>query len=298
MAKAILALRHYPVALLAALLLFACSLIIATQSVGVLRAIPGGDDQGSGMGGTGKTGQFGDSGLGGTGSPSPFLGGIDTDDTESDSSDPGSRSPIEPQPETTEPLQSREAWPAPWMQRQDQLAVGAPDAMAPAIELQRTPLPQDPFRQPDTEQADPDALRIFDPDSAELPPHTRRMLDLAEQTTVEQAPLEINLTVPELPDVIDTEALAQETVITPARQAAPDSLDEADSTERPELYQVVDHLSDSSELPDEQQAADGEIDRRASPERIQRPELPPFQRIRPAIDRAAVTAPRPQPMRI
>jgi hypothetical protein len=39
-------------------------------------------------------------------------------------------------------------------------------------------------------------------------------------------------------------------------------------------------------------------DRRISPERIQRPELPPFQRIRPAVDRASIAPPRPQPMRI
>jgi hypothetical protein len=34
------------------------------------------------------------------------------------------------------------------------------------------------------------------------------------------------------------------------------------------------------------------------PERIQRPELPPFQRMRPAVDRASITPPRPRPMAI
>ncbi|OGT74482.1 MAG: hypothetical protein A3H44_04535 [Gammaproteobacteria bacterium RIFCSPLOWO2_02_FULL_57_10] len=45
------------------------------------------------------------------------------------------------------------------------------------------------------------------------------------------------------------------------------------------------------------QSIDPEIDRRSLPERIQRPELPPFQRIRP-VERAAIMPPRVQPMRI
>ena len=43
---------------------------------------------------------------------------------------------------------------------------------------------------------------------------------------------------------------------------------------------------------------DQEIDRNALPDRIQRPDLPPFQRVRP-VDRASIMAPaRVQPMRI
>jgi len=50
-------------------------------------------------------------------------------------------------------------------------------------------------------------------------------------------------------------------------------------------------------LDTEQQASDQTRDRDGLPERIQRPDLPPFQRIRP-IERPALMPPRVQPMRI
>ena len=50
-------------------------------------------------------------------------------------------------------------------------------------------------------------------------------------------------------------------------------------------------------LDTEQQGSDQARDRDGLPERIQRPDLPPFQRIRP-IERPALMPPRVQPMRI
>ena len=78
MPSAITAIRRYPATLLLAALLFLASFAIATGSFGIVGG-GGDDDEGSGIGGTGRTGEFGGSGLGGTGAPSPFLGQLDGD---------------------------------------------------------------------------------------------------------------------------------------------------------------------------------------------------------------------------
>ena len=254
MPRAILALRNYPIALLAALLLFVCTLLLATASGGVIRG--GGDDQGSGMGGTGKSGGFGDSGFGGTEFP--------------------------PQAQETARI---------------------PDDMQPLIELQRNP-PVDPFRtapfrtdpvrtdpadQPGTSPADnADALRIIDPDNSALPPHARHLMQLADsgEQMIEEAPSEIRLTVPEIPAAEDVgieqytmDDLAEYSGNNTGTVEIAESLTEVES-------ETVNALIDES------------ADRRISPERFQRPELPPIQRMRPAVDRASIMPPRVQPMRI
>lgn len=291
MPKAILALRSYPMAILMAMVLFACSLVIATASVGKLSN--GGDDEGSGMGGTGKSGSFGDSGFGGTGGPSPFFGGADT--TTDDS--------------TVEP--DTDQWPTPWLPREQETA-GVPAEMQPLIELQRN-LPQDPFRQNNGNQLSNPALHILDPVKTPLPPHTQRMLEMANSAESErvQPVLEIEIRIPESlpePDLTDMRRLQfelAEQLSAPAPGPGSVHESEHESAVTPSLTaELAEELSDIAELagmPAAQQeipVMDAIEERRNSPERIQRPELPPFQRMRPAVDRSSIGPPRVQPMRI
>lgn len=278
MPKAILALRSYPLAILMALVLFACTLVIATASVSKISN--GGDDQGSGMGGTGKSGTFGDSGFGGTGGPSPFFTGTDTD--------------------KDDPVVAPDAdqWPAPWLQREQETA-RIPEEMQPLIELQRNP-PQDPYRQsPDNQLRNP-ALHILDPVTTPLPAHSQRILEMANSSESErtQPALEIEIRIPEslpTPDIEDVGRLQFELAEQPS---APVPSTESSATEFSEdvleMTELAGLNTDEEEIP----VIDATEDRRNGPERIQRPELPPFQRMRPAVDRSSVTPPRVQPMRI
>jgi hypothetical protein len=290
MPRAILALRQYPIALLIAVALFLCSLIIATQSLGFIRG-GGGDDQGSGMGGTGKSGGFGDSGFGGTGGPVPYLG------------DSG-------QPDTAEENNADTLdWPAPWFPRELE-TTGIPDDMQPLIELQRNP-PVDPFTQPGMPTApENDALRIQDlANDDRIAPETRRIIELANRqnsTADEEPSLEIQATIPDIPPVIDvtTESLALH-----EQPSMVDSIDKETANQEPLIDQPLTPnlpelaTSQATDLLDESESQQSsgqptEELRRDTPERINRPELPPFQRMRPAVDRASITPPRPQPMRI
>lgn len=299
MPRAILALRQYPLALLIAAVLFLCSLIIATQSLGVIRSGGGGDDQGSGMGGTGKSGGFGDSGFGGTGGPVPYLGDSGLGDSGNQDSD------------GTDAQDSD--WPAPWFPREVETA-DIPDDMQPLIELQRNP-PVDPFTQPATPvNPDTDTLRIQDLANDErIAPETRRIIELAnrqDRISSEEPVLEIQATVPDMPSVTElvTESLALQEPEPEERQS--EALQEQPTEEAdmdpdrgrplnsPTL--AISEDADSAEDSDAQPSTEPSIDelRRDTPERISRPELPPFQRMRPAVDRASITPPRPQPMRI
>lgn len=284
MPKAILALRSYPLAILMALVLFVCSFLIATSSIGTIGG--GGDDQGSGMGGTGKTGGYnGDSGFGGTGGPSPFLGSTDaadsTDDAGTDSNTPDSL--IEP-----------------FLQQLDTETARIPDDMRPLIELQRNS-PQ----RPDFHDSAP-ALDILDDDRQEVPPHARRLLDMAEASdaTMVAPTLEIQVQIPENTGTDDIERFRMEVAEPEAStlSAEPDSADEARG-----IPLILEQLpaegiagNDADAGADDSLIEDKPLDsnRPLIPERIQRPELPPFQRMRPAVDRASIAPPRPRPMQI
>jgi hypothetical protein len=280
MPKAILALRSYPMAILMALVLFACSLVIATASISKIGN--GGDDQGSGMGGTGKSGHFGDSGFGGTGGPSPFFSGTDTvsDDHVGD------------------PVIAPDAdhWPAPWLQREQETA-RIPEEIQPLIELQRNP-PQDPYRQRADDQLRNPALHILDPVTTPLSPYAQRILEMANSSESErtQPALEIEIRIPEnlqfeLAELPNTQAPG--TVSPTTAPSAIELTEEViDTTELAGLN------GQDEEIPVIDATIDGTEERRNGPERIQRPELPPFQRMRPAVDRSSITPPRPQPMRI
>ncbi len=298
MPKAILALRSYPLAILMALVLFVCSFLIATSSIGTISG--GGDDQGSGMGGTGRTGGYnGDSGFGGTGGPSPFLGSTEAvdnaDDTHTGDAVSGDTdSLIEP-----------------FLQQLDTETARIPDDMRPLIELQRNSLQSPDFR--DTAPA----LDILDDPSQELPPHARRLLDMAEagNTTIVEPPLEIQIQIPDATGTDDIERFRMEVAEpapSPEAEAGPDadgSIDSAvdrtiESQEQPLILQQLpvegiagnDADTDVEGAAAEENALDN--NRPLIPERIQRPELPPFQRMRPAVDRASITPPRPRPMQI
>jgi len=266
MPKTILAMRRYPTALVMALALFLFSLLLATNSIGTILN-GGGDDQGSGMGGTGKSGMPGDSGFGGTGGPSPFLGdtGITTDSID----------------ESDAPVSDAilDDWPAPWLPREQETAA-IPADIAPLIEMQRNP-PQDPFRNAESMQrAEADTLRSLDQQDTVPSLYLRQLIKLAEsdeQSTV--APqLEISL---QIPGIKAPEPIAMPVLQQPHMDTRPDSLANNDTEQFPEI------------LTETQQP-----DPRQNTERIQRPELPPFQRLRPAVDRASIVPARPQPMRI
>lgn len=304
MPKAILALRSYPLAILMALLLFLCSLLLATSSTGIIGS--GGEDSGSGMGGTGKSGLPGDSGFGGTGGPNPFLGESDADTDEQRQQDPAD-------------------WPTPWLQRETETAQ-IPEEIAPLIELQRNPL-RDPTLQPTPLYPDnPDMLRIIEQDNSGLPAHLRQQLDLANSGEVmtESAPIEIRLQIPEIPapDPVDVPVLQRQLEAQQAQLETPVSNETDQESDEGSPTVTPQSVTPDTQLPGEAEAASQQsgnntvaersnknipeivtetpevTDPRTSTERIQRPELPPFQRMRPAVDRASVLPARPQPMRI
>ncbi|WP_157885682.1 hypothetical protein [Pseudohongiella nitratireducens] len=292
MARAILIRRQYPWTLIAAMFLFVCSLALAASTLGIIRPA-GGDDQGSGMGGTGKNGPFNDSGFGGTGGPSPFLGdsGEEREQEDSDLSD-----------ETIDPMGNVPG--ASWMPRETETAE-IPEEMQPLIELQQTPL-VDPLKQHNPENGD--TLHILDPASdSHLPLYERKQLQTADsgETPVEDSTLEIHLTVPDTDSLPQAEIQRYSLEQLARSEAAQDATKEqeqaeaADDSRRPatddDSIPVIDaiNLANGTDSSDEREQT-----REQLPERIQRPELPPMQRVRPAVSRPAVTAPRPQPMRI
>ena len=272
MVETVFALRRYPTAMIMIMVLFVCSLLIAANSIGTLLNHSnvinggGGDDQGSGMGGTGKAGLPGDSGFGGTGGPSPFIGdaGLGNDNNRQDDAPPSS-----------DPVQD---WPSPWLTREQETAA-IPADIVPLIELRQNP-PQDPFRNSGLlPQGEPDALRILDTNDTTPSLYLRQLIELAdsEDLSTESPKLEISLQIPEIsaPEPLSLPIVQQQS------EPAADELATHSAEQLPEIL---------TETPPP--------DARQNSGRVQRPELPPFQRLRPAVDRATVAPARPQPMRI
>lgn len=317
MAKAILVLRQYPWTLIAAMFLFVCSLALAASTMGVIRP-NGGDDQGSGMGGTGKSGPFNDSGFGGTGGPSPFIGDNDDENNELNP-DELDRNELE-QLEQTDNLDPMGNIPgASWMPRETETAE-IPADIQPLIDIQRSPL-VDPLRQHNPESGD--TLHILDPAAdSHLPSYERKQLQMAESGEI-QTPdhsLEIHLSVPKtdtLPEAnieqFSLEQLAR-TADTSTQETAEASTEQdntaiasepqssaADDTEmsEPRVAEPEIPVIDAINLATGEDAADErELTRELLPDRFQRPELPPMQQVRPAVSRPAITAPPTKPMRI
>lgn len=292
MARAILVLRHYPWTLIAAMFLFVCSLALAASTLGIIRP-NGGDDQGSGMGGTGKSGPFNDSGFGGTGGPSPFIGNS-TDERDQQDQNDADDNAIDPMGNIPG---------ASWMPREVETA-DIPEDLQPLIEMQKTPLVDPLRRQHNPENGD--TLHILDPASdSHLPAFERKQLQMAESNEIPtpEPSLEIHLTVP------DTESLPEADI----QQFSLEQLarsSESEAVQGHEETAVVEQNSpsvDDRTIPviDAINLANGEesLDEREQtrdqlPDRIQRPELPPMQRVRPAVSRPAITAPPPKPMHI
>lgn len=270
MPKTILALRRYPTALVMAMAVFILSLLLATNSIGTILN-GGGDDQGSGMGGTGKSGLPGDSGFGGTGGPSPFLGDTGlTTDSNTDSIHENDAPESDNVPDN---------WPAPWLPREQETAA-IPAEIAPLIEMQRNP-PQDPFRNAESlQRAEADALRILDQQDTAPSLYLRQLIELADSVEESNAAPQLEISL-QIPEIKAPEPIAMPVVQQPHMDTRSDRLANNDTEQLPEI------------LTETQQP-----DPRQNTERIQRPELPPFQRLRPAVDRASIVPARPQPMRI
>lgn len=297
MPKAIMALRSYPLALFLALLVFVCTLLIAANSIGKIGG--GGDDEGSGLGGTGINGDYG---FGGTGGPRPFLGGADTDESPAPRSEPASQGG-----EQTGEQGGERAWQAPWLPREPEPQDGTfiPAEMQPLVELQRNPL-QDPFRTSPPNYGgpnygDPDRLYILDDEAAGMPAPVRQLLDMAnsDENLIAPTVLELRLRVPEGPiDTGDIETYRMELASEPAPSVEEAVTDQTLPARIETPNAGLAELSPGDSQEERAEAEDNETDRRTSPERLQRPELPPFQRMRPAIDRASMVPPRIQPMNI
>ena len=194
MVETVLVLRRYPTAMIMIMVLFFGSLLIAANSIGTILQNGsiinggGGDDKGSGIGGTGKAGLPGDSGFGGTGGPSPFIG------------DAGLGNENNSQDEAPSSSDFAKDWPSPWLTREQETAA-IPTDIVPLIELRQNP-PQDPFRNSELlSRSEPDALRMLDPNDTTPSLYLRQLIELAdsEDLSTETPKLEISLQIPEIP---------------------------------------------------------------------------------------------------
>lgn len=273
MPKAILAMRSYPLTMIVAIVLFIATLIITTGSLGKVHSNGDGGDGGSGMGGTGKSGDFGGSGFGGTGGPSPFFTSIETADEAQNPSTDSTAAPLTP---------------------------------APLITAAQEPQPSVTTANPETlrervmEAIDDNPLRI-ETDAAIA--QGSRDEDSTPRPDQQVAPMQL-VTRPEARPSVP--APAQSPVNTQKPAPAQQQIAEAESKpalapleQEPEELETTTQLAEthSVKMDTEQEEAEEARERNGLPERIQRPELPPFQRIRP-IERPALLPPRVQPMRI
>lgn len=262
MPSAITAIRRYPATLLLAVLLFIASFVVATGSFGKVGS-GGGDDEGSGMGGTGRTGEFGGSGLGGTGALSPLV-------TQNEAS---SESKIENQatPSPTSIL-----------------------AQSPVIDLRI-----------DTRIPDRVKSEILQELNTNI---EQRALQLSESTAESPQPAEESVEPSTIEPIQLVEATQQKTrEVTPNQLAESMRDTELDTTEATqEVLEIAPVLIEPAVTVEPQQLAEGtppeqenivEAQRLEMPERIQRPDLPPIQRVRP-VERISILPPRAQPMRI
>jgi hypothetical protein len=299
MPKAIFAIRSYPLTLLLAALVFALTLVLTTTSIG---KVGGGDDEGSGFGGTGRAGESGGSGFGGTGSPFPFFG-LEEDEGEK------ARQELDRMREELRPVDVPEALQraiesnlmresariaeaaktptgeqtaaAPVQDSVDTERLLQSDA-APAMQIAR------PTRQLSAPVIMPEPGNIIE--SFQLPPSEPGAQPLSNPLAQPQTEL-AELNSPTLPEA-EADAINN-------LQLSPELSRELDARSEAELVKEELQLAESDLIEQESQRDSADSDeRRVAPERIPRPELPPFQRIRPAVDRISISAPRPQPMRI
>lgn len=274
MPKAIQAIRSYPATLLLALLLFVATLVVTTGSLGKVGS-GGGDsgDGGSGIGGTGKSGEFGGSGFGGTGGPSPFFTSVDDEDRTAEPAvlDHAESVLTESSPAELVTAESQES-------TTSEIETSLSDEIADVIE--QHPLVNESEAILAADLTDSDEVKDAAADSP------MQSGEPAAMQVVEAVQLESS----ELPAVD----------VMPSQDVQPSAVAENTAEDEPApTSDVLQNLAETVpvKLDTAPQSIDPEVDRRSLPERIQRPELPPFQRIRP-VERAAIMPPRVQPMRI
>jgi hypothetical protein len=289
MPRAVLAIRSYPITMLIALCVFLLTLAITTGSLGTVGG--GGDDGdgGSGMGGTGKSGEFGGSGFGGTGAPSPFFGLIDPEPADANSPDETAHQET-PQPsglfgveETTIAIyEAPTNIPVITPNRNVQADDAVADVVTPPAQLTenlQVPLDINPL----TEEI---PTRLAQPS----PP-----VDLTNDATSSNGP-ESRLAF-STADQVNTDQMLTRTEETLSEAAgSTESLREESESIKPEPLQQLAEANAPANTSDGD-ASSETLDRSNLPERIQRPELPPFQRITP-VQRPTLLPPRVQPMRI
>jgi hypothetical protein len=280
MPKAILAIRTYPATLLLALLIFLATLLITTGSLGKVRSGGDGGDGGSGMGGTGKSGEFGGSGFGGTGGPSPFFTSTDSEEQQKT-------------PQFSIPSREQAA---PVIIAQDPLVEESPSIESPSVLSERiieaidsNPLLEATRKEiaQSTEQTE---------ETLETASQSRPALQLVELNNTPEQPVLDSLQRPQ-PPFQDTESIQESLQALRQVVTAPVEKENAELSQpqRQNDQQFAENIA--VKLDTEQQVSEQTRDRDGLPERIQRPDLPPFQRIRP-IERPALMPPRVQPMRI
>jgi hypothetical protein len=269
MPKAILAIRTYPATLIIAVLLFIATLVMTAASMGT--AGTGGDDgdSGSGIGGTGKSGEFGGSGFGGTGGPSPFVTSV----TDSEPATP----PPASNPSTPEIALS-------------QALTDSLEQSAMVVETNSIVVSSDSPDEVDSPASVPDVSLPEKAPEVQLAEAPRVVREPAQTAVQVDPPVEARSGDGEL---IDNQAMdAQAEIAQQERSSSPsgrvaESMNTAASAE-----------SVAVKLETAAKENGQEIDRNTLPDRIQRPDLPPFQRVRP-VDRASIMVPsRVQPMRI
>jgi hypothetical protein len=269
MPKAILAIRTYPATLIIAVLLFIATLVMTAASMGT--AGTGGDDgdSGSGIGGTGRSGEFGGSGFGGTGGPSPFVTSV----TDSEPATP----PPASNPSTPEIALSR-------------ALTDSLEQSAMVVETNSIVVSSDSPDEVDTTASGPDVSLPEKAPEVQLAQAPRVVREPAQTAVQVDQPVEARSGDGELIDkqAVDAQAeIAQQDRISSPSGLVAESLNVAASAE-----------SVAVKLETAAKENEQDIDRNSLPDRIQRPDLPPFQRVRP-VDRASIMVPsRVQPMRI
>lgn len=264
MPKAIIALRTYPATIILALLLFIATLLITTGSLGKVRTNGDGGDGGSGMGGTGKSGEFGGSGFGGTGGPSPFFTSIDSSEPEN-----------APEAEVAAPAPA--------------VIVVQDKPQAPKEEL-NSPLQNDII-----DAIDSNPLR------AETITEIAQGSNDVEEMSAAPAPAPVQLVaLPEAdPEIALVQPEPEAVVPTPVQRQLVNTAGETKIDETTATTEEPQQLAETMtvRLDTEQEEEEPNRERNGLPERIQRPEIPPFQRIRP-VQRPALLPPRVLPMHI
>lgn len=271
MPKAILAIRTYPATLLIALLLFMATLVMTAASMGTAGVGGGGDDGdgGSGIGGTGKSGEFGGSGFGGTGGPSPFITSVnDQEPITPPSVDSDLKSEIALSHALTESVEQST------LLMESSTVVASDDVQQVVESSISVPVISLPEEAPELQLAE----------AAPVAPEQMRATEEIDQTALNPS--------------VDVEVFDDETLTAPVEIVQQDESNSPSDLAAESLNSAAGIESVSVKLETAAKESEQEVDRNTLPDRIQRPDLPPFQRVRP-VDRASIMVPsRVQPMRI